>query len=729
MLASTKRYPIVPSFNCSHSLFIDGIVIYILRILFLSFLILLLYNTGNTSSNKWTLLGPGDADMVTSLSFIDKGVLFVGTDVGGLYMSKDLGETWEHRNKGIKNYDITTPVIVDPFDSNIIYVGTRGGFYKSENCGLTWTSKWKGLFGPKLYSISAPIGAITLSKKKQGLIYMGFGCRPDKRANKILQPALNGLLYKSIDGGESWKPISIIHKGALTRNIVLSPLHDDWIYIATDYGIFLSKDIGYSWSLLIKGDFRYIYFNPQNNNELFASMGEKGLMRSKDSGKTWDSINEGLPIGTENNYSVILGHLYRNFYLYALNSTWKEGGGLYRITGKAQKWVRLTHWYGKNSMSESWLKSSKRLNAIAVNPENKDQIFIGSSRYIYRSDDSGRSWKQVISKRITSNGWTHKGINVFGQTRAFAVDPSNMNRLYIGTTDHGFLKSEDKGRSWKLSVNGIVFKDNIWDIAISKSEPKRIYVINLNVRGDCGVARSDDYGEKWYQTSKIASLSPVLYDLLPHPNNADILYAAGEGGIYRTVNGGKSWRTLNNGLHKLTVNTIAIDPKEPTILFAGTDRGLFKSVDGGEDWEKIIKGNFGIVTSILVDIEDFKTIFVGTRASAKGKGAIFKSINGGETWQTVLRNVRWVSSLVQIPSHPNIIYASTNDENYHDESSGSGVFRSNDKGKTWQSLNDGLSVLRAYRLVVSPVTLHEVYLCSNGSGVYVIEDPINFKSH
>ena len=84
---------------------------------------------------NWELIGPGDADQITSLNFLENGDIFAGTDIGGIYRSEDIGNSWQPLNIGLNNLDITTRIIQSPADNTVLFVGTRGGLYKSNNYG------------------------------------------------------------------------------------------------------------------------------------------------------------------------------------------------------------------------------------------------------------------------------------------------------------------------------------------------------------------------------------------------------------------------------------------------------------------------------------------------------------------------------------------------------------------------------------------------------------------
>jgi photosystem II stability/assembly factor-like uncharacterized protein len=680
----------------------------------------LLLERGAFADEGWKLIGPGDADMVMSLSFVSDEILFAGTDIGGLYMTRDSGKTWQSCNTGLKNYDITTPVIADPRNPKILYVGTRGGFYKSADMGKTWKPKRNGLPDIENDTLSSPVGAIAVSSEKSGVIYMGFGYPPHRDISRLLsmkslRKGMKGFFYRSGDGGETWKAVSLVQKDLPIRCIALSAIAKGCIYLAADAGIFMSPDGGVSWKKILDSEARYVLSGHPERDELLAAMGPKGILRSKDRGKTWEVFNQGLPVGKGNNYTFITGTGNGNYPLYALNSTWKSGGGLYCLSGPDQQWTRITRWRGPKKMPESWLESSRRLHAMAISPSNPNQIFIGSSRYIYSSDDSGTSWNQLISVRKPSGGWTHRGMNVFGQTCAIAIDPSEPKRIYVGTGDHGMVKTEDGGISWLPCVQGMRFNNGAVDIAISRKNPAAVYAITRNRKKQYTVERSDTSGSLWYPVHNGLPESR-WYCLLVDPVQPDTIYVGGKNGVYHTKNGGASWTPINRGLIEAPVKYLTGDSSK--ILYAGTDSGLYKSADSGNNWNKVGTLNF-IVHTVLTDQTDPNILFAGVREKGKQKGGLYRSADGGRTWETVIADVRWVSSVVQIPSHPNIFYACTYDQNYHDECVGSGVFRSSDKGKTWESLNQGLAVLKAIRLEVSPVSPHKIYLCSDGSGVYV----------
>ena len=680
------------------------------------------------SKTHWRLIGPGDADQVTAISISKKGIVYISTDIGGVYRSNDNGESWEPINKGIRSYDVVTPVLIDPDDEKVLYIGTRGGFYKSRDGGQTWAPKWNGVGNgkPAYSSISACVGSIAIDPANSEIIYMGFGNRSGKMK-------WTGNIYRSSDKGESWRVISSLGKGVMIRHI--HAVTHEIIYIASNTGLFKSSNAGNSWEKIVNIPARSIVTHPEHPHIVYFAAGNKGVYKSYDSGENWVKINNGLSLRSgkpehTDNYTRILIDIKKPDTIYTISTTWGMGGGVYRSLNGGESWEVITRWdntikppwkAGAN-VESSWLKRSSKVNGIAIDPGNSNRIFIGTSRYIYKTEDSGGAWKQLISRKVTDNTWTHRGINLFGHTRVVGIDPIDPNKLYIGTADHGLVKSVDGGRSWKESVRGMKYKDNVLDMVIDYNDPGTIYVINGKVGFRvAGVAKSYDYGENWTQINDGLRKS-MYYTILLDSENSNMLYAGGKGGVFRTENGGKKW--IFKGLKPLTVRKLVFHPQDSHVMFAATNKGLYKTVDSGDSWRRTHLTDMNLYT-LIIDPKRPDTIYAGAVQDGRRnlQGGVFKSLDSGKRWKKVL-HARKIESMALVPTSPIVLYAVSNDHQYHDESSGEGVFRSIDGGESWESFNHGLPVLRAFNINTAPYPPYSLYLSSNGSGAYVATDPV-----
>jgi photosystem II stability/assembly factor-like uncharacterized protein len=156
------------------------------------------------------------------------------------------------------------------------------------------------------------------------------------------------------------------------------------------------------------------------------------------------------------------------------------------------------------------------------------------------------------------------------------------------------------------------------------------------------------------------------------PAHASVIYAATfGGGVFKSTNGGHTWRAINHGLSNLFVQGLAVDPLTPSTLFAATDGaggGVFRSADGGATWVRRLGP--GPFRSVVIDPINPSNVYAG--ASARGFGAVYRSSDGGDTWNTgVFTDV--LRDLAIDPIAPSNLYAATN----------AGIFKSTDGGATF----------------------------------------------
>lgn len=287
------------------------------------------------------------------------------------------------------------------------------------------------------------------------------------------------------------------------------------------------------------------------------------------------------------------------------------------------------------------------------------------------------------------NTWTTGGPEG-GSINSLVIDPSTSAVLYAATAGSGVYKSVNGGISWRSITSGLTHS---WvsALAIDPSNQNTIYASNpsscwVQWIGACsskpsGVFKSVNGGESWASVnSGVDVLSLVIDPSAP----ATIYLGTYSGGILRSTNGGQSWTDLNAGLGDKWVTALAIDPSTPTTLYAGTqlgDGGVFKSTNSGQSWTAI---NTGLLTThierLVIDPSTPATVYVGTRG-----GGVFRSTDGGQSWTAInsgLPTFSDVTALAVDPSAPATLYAGTN---------GGGVFKSTNRGDAWTPANSGLA--------------------------------------
>ena len=191
------------------------------------------------------------------------------------------------------------------------------------------------------------------------------------------------------------------------------------------------------------------------------------------------------------------------------------------------------------------------------------------------------------------------------------------------------------------------------------------------------------------------------------------VYAGSNGtGIFKSINGGISWASINTGLANLQVNALAITPQVPTTVYAGTTgSGVFRSTDGGMTWASASLGLTNlVVTALAIDTQSFAVLYAGTNGTG-----VFRSFDGGASWAPAGVGITnaVITSLAVDPQAPTTIYAGT---------FGVGVFKSTDGGSSWVPMNSGLFNSVVTSLAVDPRTPLIVYAGTTGGGVFKSEN-------
>ncbi|HVC02713.1 MAG TPA: hypothetical protein VND80_10980 [Steroidobacteraceae bacterium] len=259
-----------------------------------------------------------------------------------------------------------------------------------------------------------------------------------------------------------------------------------------------------------------------------------------------------------------------------------------------------------------------------------------------------------------------------GRTRALAGVPGRPAVLYAGAVDGGVWKSIDYGRTWRPIFDGEPTQ-SIGAIAVAPSAPRIVYVAT----GE-GLQRPD--------------------------------LSIGNG-IYKSTDAGKTWRHLGL-VDGEQIPSLAVDAHDPDRVFAAvlghpygpsTERGIFRSLDGGKSWQRVLyRGPDTGGSQVLIDPSNDRTVYAALWQARQAPweddndesgtgGGLYKSVDGGDTWRKIGRGLP--PNLVQInvavaPREPNRLYAviSTTEKTAYQSGAGMGLFRSDDGGEHWRRI-------------------------------------------
>jgi photosystem II stability/assembly factor-like uncharacterized protein len=287
--------------------------------------------------------------------------------------------------------------------------------------------------------------------------------------------------------------------------------------------------------------------------------------------------------------------------------------------------------------------------------------------------------------------------------RALIADPNNPDTLYLGTSGGEVYVSTDGAKSWTTPRNGIPFPGHVVDnLALDRNG--RLWAAGWGLWGGGVVAMSEDRGKTW--TRRDAGLEDVSVRAIAiDPNDSTYVLVGALDGVYRSTDGGETWSKLSP--HD-NVESLAIDPRTRDRIYVGTRRQGWRSDDGGKIWTHIDNGMVldTDMFEITIDPEDPDNLWVSTC------GWVYNSANRGDQWTRYRDgfNNRRIHDIALDSCERDTVYAG----------SVAGLYRSDDRGKTWYTVS-------SEDLVVNSIALHaqrpdRVILGIEGDGIYVSHD-------
>ena len=267
---------------------------------------------------------------------------------------------------------------------------------------------------------------------------------------------------------------------------------------------------------------------------------------------------------------------------------------------------------------------------------------------------------------------------------ALAADPVRPTTLYA-VTGEGLQKSMDSGQTWtKLGANSLPQDIPASSVAVSPFDSRTIFV---GYDGK-GVFKSTDGGASW---TDINRGMPNLFVrcIVPSQKDASLIYVGIQGGVAISTSGGEGWHLAYGFPRAANINDIVIAPNNPQYLFAATSMGIFKSGNGGVSWRDINEGLSSLsVLALHIDPQNPDVVLAGCYHPAtptdlyvgEASGGVYRSEDGGMTWKTTeLENIT-IFSFATSPDYPGVVYAGA----------WGGAYRSVNGGVNWQDINAGL---------------------------------------
>ncbi|MEO9513034.1 MAG: glycosyl hydrolase [Flavobacteriaceae bacterium] len=672
-----------------------------------------------------------------------------------------------------------------PGEPNLFYFGaTGGGVWKTTNGGRSWANISDGYFG-------GSIGAVEVAKSDPNVIYVGGG-------EKTLRGNVSSGygIWKTEDAGKTWTSAGLKNSRHVPR-IRIHPTDYNTVYAAVlgniykptkDRGIYKSMDGGKTWKQVLfvndQSGAVDLTFDPNNPRILYASTwrakrtpyslssGGDGsaLWKSTDSGETWEEIskNEGFPKDTLGIIGVTVSPKNSD-RVWAIVEN-KEKGGLYRSDDGGKKWTQVNS--ERKLRQRAWYYTR-----VYADTEDEDVVYVLNVRY-HKSTDGGKTFNTFNAPH--------------GDHHDLWISPENSKRMIIGD-DGGAQVSYDGGETWSTYYNQPTAQ--FYRVTTDNAFPYRIYVaqqdnstIRINHRSDDGSIGEDD----WEPTAGGES-AHIAVD----PNNNDIVYGGSYDGfltrvnhekktirginvwpdnpmghgaeamkyrfqwnfpiifskhnpkklytfsnhVHRSTNEGQSWEVLSDDLTRndptklvssggpITQDNTSVEyyctifaanesPMKEGLLWVGSDDGLIHvTKDGGASWENVTPPNmpeWNMINSIEPSAFNEGTCYVAATRYKLGdfQPYLYKTTDYGKTWIKItngIHNEHFTRVLREDPKRKGLLYAGTE----------TGMYVSFNDGRNWQKFQLNLPIVPITDMVIKD---NNLVVATQGRSIWVIDD-------
>lgn len=623
---------------------------------------------------------------------------------------------------------------VDQYRPGVMYAGFgSGNLWKTINNGLTWNPIFENQ--PAL-----GIGDIALAPSNTNIIYLGTG-ETLKKPRNFTMPGTG--IYRSNDGGETWIHLGLEDSWHIGE-IKVHPKNPDIVYVSVlghfwstnkNRGVFRSTNGGQTWEHVLYLDEKTgsndIVISQSNPDVLYASMWENypgfsgknsGIYKSTDAGKTWSKLNGGLPQGEGIGRIGLAVSNTNPDKIYALldhrskkkNENDNEDPGaaeVYRSLDGGSTWKRTHQEELMIFAALGWYFAD-----IYVDPFNDEEIYALGIR-LAKSSNGGKSFSFVGGD--VYHLFPSPATPLHLDQAELWINPTNSNHLALGN-DGGFYVSYDKGQTW-IHYNNIPTGE-FYDITLDDGNP---YTIYGGTQDDATVyGKAKEWIPKFYDEWKYLWIDPwsggdgCITVLDPKDSNT-LYYSSQEGGIRRmdrTQGNSKSVRPKIEGLNdKLRYNFIS-----PYFLSTHNNSNLYlagnfvmKSADRGDHWKAISPdltiGKVKSKTSLAAGALSESPLKKGLLYMGTDKGLFWVTQDDGANWTERSQGLpdMYIRTIVPSRFKESRIYIAMSGMNYDDF--GTYFFKSEDYGKSWESIKGNLPTDVSYVLKEDPVYENILY--------------------
>ncbi|MEM6455319.1 MAG: glycosyl hydrolase [Acidobacteriota bacterium] len=667
-----------------------------------------------------------------------------------------------------------------------------GGVWKTENAGTTWTPVFdnEGSFA---------IGCVTIDPNNPNVVWVGTGENNSQRS-----VAFGDGVYKSVDGGQTWRNMGLEDSGHIGM-VVVDPRDSNVVYVAAmgplwnsggDRGVYKSTDGGETWNRILhvsdNTGAAEVHLDPRDPDVVYATSWqrrrhvwtllnggpESGFHKSTDGGETWRQIDRGLPSTDRGRMGLCISPV-DNDVIYGILDAERDESGLFRSTDRGESWTKRSD---HATSGDYW-------NELFCDPHDLDTVY-SVDVWLWVTKDGGASFERVPSR--------HKHVD----DHVVWLDPEDPDYMLVGC-DGGMYESFDRGDTWHFKENLPITQ--FYRVAVDNAKP--FYNVyggtqdNNSMGGPSRTLRSSGISnEDWFITvggdgyeSQVDPTDPnivyaqwqygglVRYDkrsgevvdiqpqeapgddadrwnwdspLVLSPHQPTRLYYASQR-IYRSDDRGNGWRPISGDLsrqldrdqlpvmdriwemdaiHKNkstsdygNITSLTESTRIEGLLYVGTDDGLIQVRDpeapeaGDNAAWRAVDGVKGVpentyVTDLEASLFDDDTVYASFNNKKKGDFTPYIAVSRdrGRTWTSMRGDMpdrEIVYTLIQDHEVPSLLFAGTEFS----------LYVTLDEGEHWHKLKGGLPTIQVRDLDIQR-EWNDLALATFGRGYYILDD-------
>jgi photosystem II stability/assembly factor-like uncharacterized protein len=585
-------------------------------------------------------------------------------------------------------------LVIDPSRPDTLYLGTSGGeVYVSHDAAKNWVNPRGGVPFPGYIVDNLVVD----------------------RAGRLWAACWGlwggGVIAVSDDGGKSWTRRDAGLEDFSVRAIAVDSHDADFLLVGGLTGVYRTTNGGESWEQISdQVNVESIAIDPRTRDRIFVGTWRQGI-RTDDGGKSWQLVNNGMVLDTDM-FSITIEPDNPD-------SVWVSTcGWVYNSPNKGDNWTRYRDGF-----------DNRRIHDIEVDPCDKDALYAGSVAGLYRTDDRGKSWYRISDESMVIN--------------SIALHPQRPGRLILGIEGDGVYVSEDSGKTYARSSNGLrnlsitsvaadpIAKNRVYAAVMFGGAASGIYesedagvtwakmttkalpeVLSLNVTADeqarfvAGTEKGFYYsadGKEWTQAAPVNR--PIRVDKIVHFNNIRSFAATSEG-VFTTRDGGRSWYRLAGAEDRavdLAIGTLG----EKRALYALTANGLL--VFDGTQWSRIADAPQKGRTLAVRTIDGSQHIFIAGMTGVKAG-----RVDIDRTWHTAdAPDAQYASVYGGMRSDEPVLFLTSRQQRE--------ILVGEPRQKDWMSLALPSNTAEVTAIAPDPFSSDRIYVGTINEGVFVFE--------